>query len=100
MIRHIVMWKFKDFAEGKTKEENLATVKQKLEALPAELSIIRRMEVHINENQSPKNYDAVLISEFDSLEDLDAYKNYPPHKAISAFVAKVREGRAAVDYTI
>lgn len=100
MIRHIVMWKFKDFAEGSNREENLAAVKQKLESLPKELPIIRRMEVHINENPNPKNYDAVLISEFDNADDLETYKTYPPHQAISAFVAKVRESRACVDYTI
>ena len=33
MLKHIVMWKFKD-AEGKTKEENVEIVKNGLEALP------------------------------------------------------------------
>ena len=34
MIRHIVMWKFKEMAEGATKAENLRKVKSLLEALP------------------------------------------------------------------
>ena len=46
------------------------------------------MEVHLNENPSPKNYDAVLISEFDSLADLAAYTAHPAHQEISSFVAK------------
>ncbi len=100
MIRHIVMWKFKEVAEGVPKEENLRKVKELLEALPKTISFIRRMEVHLNENPNPKNYDAVLISEFDSMEDLAAYTSHPAHQKISAFVAKCREGRASVDYTI
>lgn len=32
MIRHIVMWKFKEMAEGATKAENLRKVKSLLEA--------------------------------------------------------------------
>ena len=54
----------------------------------------------MNENPSPKNYDAVLISEFDSLADLAAYTAHPAHQEISSFVAKCREGRASADYTI
>ena len=72
MIRHIVMWKFTETAEGATKAENLHKVKGLLEALPDPIPFIRRMAVHLNENPSPKNYDAVLISEFDSLADLAA----------------------------
>lgn len=84
MIRHIVMWKFKEMAEGATKAENLRKVKSLLEALPDTIPFIRRMEVHLNENPNPKNYDAVLVSEFDSLEDLSAYtahrriRRFPP----------------------
>lgn len=100
MIRHIVMWKFKETAEGASREENLRRVKAMLEALPETITFIRRMEVHLNENPDPKNYDAVLISEFDSLEDLAAYTCHPAHQEISAFVAKCREGRASADYTI
>lgn len=100
MIRHIVMWKFQETAEGATKEENLRRVKGMLEALPGAISFIRRMEVHLNENPNPQNYDAVLISEFDSLEDLATYTSHPAHQEISAFVAKCREGRASADYTI
>ena len=100
MIRHIVMWKFKEVAEGVPKEENLRKVKGLLGALPETISFIRRMEVHLNENPNPKNYDAVLISEFDSMEDLAAYTSHPAHRNISAFVAKCREDRASADYTI
>ena len=92
MIRHIVMWKFKEMAEGATKAENLRKVKSLLEALPD--------TIPLNENPNPKNYDAVLVSEFDSLEDLSAYTAHPAHQEISSFVAKCREGRASADYTI
>ena len=53
MIRHIVMWKFKETAEGATKAENLHKVKGLLEALPDTIPVIRRMEVHLKETPSP-----------------------------------------------
>ena len=33
MLKHIVMWKLKEFAEGKTKAENALIMKESLERL-------------------------------------------------------------------
>ena len=100
MIKHIVMWKFKDYAEGATKQENILKVKSMLEALPEKIDFIREMQVNINVNPKESMYDAVLISAFDSLEDVEKYRVHPEHKKISSFVALIREGRASVDYEI
>jgi hypothetical protein len=40
----------------------------------------------------------VLVSEFESLEALDQYKNDPRHKAVSALCKSIRTDRVAVDY--
>lgn len=98
MIRHIVMWKFKDFAEGLTREENLLKVRTMLEALPEKIDFIREMQVQINVNPKDGMYDAVLLSTFDSLEDVGRYRVHPEHKKISSYVALVKESRASVDY--
>ncbi len=98
MIKHIVMWKFKDFAQGRTKKENIELVKSMLEELPSKIDFIRSMQVHLNVNTKNGMYDAVLISTFDSLEDVAAYTVHPDHKAVSSYVALVREDRASVDY--
>ena len=100
MIKHIVMWKFKDFAEGATKQENILKVKSMLEALPGKIDFIRKMQVNVNVNPKEGMYDAVLISAFDSLEDVEKYRVHPEHKKISSFVALIREGRASVDYEV
>ena len=44
------------------------------------------------------NYDAVLVSDFAGLEELEAYKNDPRHKAVSALCKSIRVDRVAVDY--
>ena len=49
-------------------------------------------------NVGQGNYDAVLVSDFDSLEDLAAYKADPRHQAVSALCKSIRTDRAAVDY--
>ncbi|MBE6774810.1 MAG: Dabb family protein [Ruminococcaceae bacterium] len=98
MIRHIVMWKFKDFAEGLSREENLLKVKTMLEALPGKIDFIREMQVQINVNPKDGMYDAVLLSTFDTLDDVARYRVHPEHIKISSYVALIRENRASVDY--
>ena len=93
MIRHIVMWKFRPGTEAE-QEELLSG----LRALQGVVPQLLRSEVA--RNVGPGNYDAVLSSDFNSLEDLEAYKNDPRHKAVSALCKSIREHRAAVDYEV
>ena len=67
MIKHIVMWKFK---EGE--QENMLLFRDRLLALKGKIPEIRAMEVGINMSPSDRSYDAVLVSEFDSMEALKA----------------------------
>ena len=91
MIRHIVMWKFRPGTEAE-QEQFLGG----LRGLQGVIPQLKRSEVAVNVGQG--NYDAVLVSEFESLEALDAYKNDPRHKAVSALCKSIRTDRVAVDY--
>jgi len=99
MVKHIVMWKLKDFAEGRSREENIQYIKSMLEALPNVIEEIKFIEVGANINDD-RTYDAVLYSEFETVEDLAAYQKHPEHKKVSEYVGKVREGRIVGDYII
>lgn len=98
MIKHIVMWKLKDFAEGADRFENAGKIKTMLESLKGVIEQIEYIEVGVNFNTSEMAYDAVLISEFENEQKLDEYKNHPEHLKVAQFVAKVKENRAVVDY--
>ncbi len=101
MIRHIVMFKFKEEAEGKTKTENVLATKAMLDALPAKIPQILASEVRVGcEGANPENCDLVLISDFESLESLAEYIVHPDHKAVGAFMRPLRESRACVDFEI
>lgn len=99
MLTHIVMWQFKDEAEGKTKAQNCAFIKEMLETLPSKIPFIRSLEIGINEYASSMSADMVLISEFDSKEDLDLYAVHPEHVRVSEYVAKVRSSRMVCDFS-
>ena len=100
MVKHIVMWKFKDHAEGLSKEENIIKVKSMLEALPGKIDFIREMQVEVNVNPKYGMYDAMLISDFDSIEDVEKYRVHPEHKKVSSYVALIKTDRASVDYEV
>ncbi|HUJ17218.1 MAG TPA: Dabb family protein [Nitrospirota bacterium] len=98
MIKHIVLWKLKPEAEGATKDQNAAFMKRELEALKAKIPQIKHIEVGLNLIPSDAAHDVALYSEFATEQDLDIYQKHPDHLRIAAFVAKVRESRAVVDY--
>lgn len=98
MLKHIVMFKVKDSAEGAGKEENVQRIKSKLEALPGRIEEIRFFEVGANSISNGAAYDLVLCSEFDGKEELFRYQKHPEHVKVLEFVNKVCENRAVVDY--
>ena len=91
MIRHIVMWKFRPGTEAEQ-----ARFLEGLKNLQGVIPQLLKSEVAVNVGAD--NYDAVLVSEFESLEALEIYKNDPRHKAVSALCKSIREDRVAVDY--
>ena len=100
MIKHIVLFRFKDFAEGANKAENIKSLKSKLEALEDIIGEIKFFEVGINFDNSDAAYDLALCSEFESKEDLYSYQKHPEHAKVVDFVKKVCENRVVVDYVI
>lgn len=91
MIRHIVMWKFRPGTEAE--QEQFLTGLRGLQGVVPQL-LCSEVAVNVGEG----NYDAVLVSEFESLEALEAYKNDPRHKAVSQLCKSIRVDRVAVDY--
>lgn len=99
MLTHIVMWKFLAEADGRTKAENMALVREKLEALRPLVPEIKSMELHTDIGADREPFDMVLLTKFDHAEALQTYQHHPAHKLVSAFVSGVRSARAVVDYT-
>lgn len=94
MIKHIVMWRLKE--EGK--DENALKMKEMLEALPAKVPGVIKLEVGVNVVASETASDVCLYSEFNSLEEMDAYQVHPEHQKCVEFIKSVAVERRAVDY--
>jgi len=99
IIRHIVMFRFHEEADGRTKAENLAIAKKMLEDLQGVVPTLISSQVSLaHEEQNPANYDLVLVAEYESMEALEAYRVHPAHQEVGRFMAKVRDLRACIDF--
>ena len=100
MIRHVVMWKFKDNAGGKTKLENMEWVREHLYALLPVIPEIKRMEIGFDVKHTEMSMDLMLLTEFDSMEALAVYAEHPEHLKVSKYVRSVIETRVVLDCEI
>jgi hypothetical protein len=99
MVKHIVLFKLKDNVELDVKQNVMRNFKQAIEALPAEIDFIRKVEVGLNINCC-ETWDIALYSEFDSLDDVKRYAVHPSHVAAAKLLADVKESRSCVDYEV
>lgn len=100
MVRHVVLWKFKENAEGRTRRENMELVKERLLALPALIPQIRKLEVAFDQRGTEFSADVMLLTEFDSMEALESYIVHPDHQAVGSLVRSVTELRMSHDCEI
>lgn len=91
MLKHVVLWKLKDPAQG-------PELKRRLEALVGQVPSIRSFEVGLNVVAADTASDVVLVSSFDDLAGLQAYVEHPAHQRVVDFVKQVVSERRAVDY--
>ena len=98
MIKHIVMIKVKEFGSQEKKTEVIRQLKKQIDDLVGVIEQIRFFETGLNISESPAAYDLVLISEFDSLEDLDIYRKHPDHVKVLDTLAEVKDKITVVDY--
>ena len=100
MIKHIVMWKLKDFAEGSDRASNAVKMKQKLDACANIVPGMLAFEVTLAQPGLEATYDVVLYSEFADKAALEAYAQHPTHKAVAPFIGAIREARQCMDYEV
>ena len=96
MVKHIVLFKLKDEAPADEKLAAMNSFKAAIEALPAKISVIRKIEVGLNINPA----EAWSIALYSELDDVKYYAAHPDHVAAGKLIAAVKESRACVDYEI
>jgi hypothetical protein len=100
MIRHIVMFRLKDFSSAEEKLKAAKAVKAELLAMKEKIPVIREFEVGINVTVDTSAFDVVINSSFESSEDLETYRIHPDHQAFIRFNKNYSISKAVIDYTI
>jgi hypothetical protein len=100
MVKHIVMWRFKDSAEDGNKKTNIKIAKDGLMSLKGKVESLVSIEVGVNINNSDAAYDLALYTEFKDLKGLDEYQNHPEHLKVAGFIRKVVGSRVVADYEV
>jgi heme-degrading monooxygenase HmoA len=100
MIKHIVMWKLKEEAEGADRATNAREMKRRLDECAAIVPGIITFEVTLAQPGLEATYDVVLYSKFADRAALAAYMAHPVHQAVVPFIGAIREGRQCMDYEV
>jgi hypothetical protein len=98
MIRHLVMFKLRDFSTPEEKMKAAETVRAELLALKKKIPVILDYEVGINFTADDAAYDLVINSVFSSKEDLKTYQVHPDHQAFILFNKNYSAKKVVLDY--
>lgn len=97
MVKHIVMWSFKEEVGAQERVEASAKIKEGLEGLVGVVPGLKSAYV-VTEPISSSSHDLCLITEFDTAEELKAYATNPDHVKVATFVRSVTCNRACMDF--
>lgn len=98
MINHVVLFKLKDYPKEE-KAQIISELKNLLEGLKDKIGEVKFIEVGTNYELQAKSYDIALLSHFENIEDLNAYRVHPEHLKVVERIKETTSERAAVDYS-
>jgi len=100
MLRHIVMWKLKEHAEGNDRATNRLKAKALLESCARLHPGTLHFQVGTAQEGLDCTYDVVLDSSFTDRAALAAYQNHPDHVAIKPFMKAIVAERQCMDFEV
>ncbi len=91
MIKHVVIFKLKENAP-------VEEIKKRIKNLKNEIKNIKEITVGTDIGYDKSASDLCLITELETLEDLDIYAKHPKHLDVIAFIKPYVIERRAVDF--
>ena len=82
MIKHVVMWRYKN-------ESDIETARKELEGMRGKIPSMFSIEIGVNFLIGPASYDLVLITEHEDRTVLDAYQADPVHRGVKNVLGKL-----------
>ena len=78
--------------------ENIAKTRDVLLSMQGKIEFLRGLKVELDIRHGESSYDIVLIAQFSSMDDFNAYLVHPVHVEVAKYIASVLESAAAVCY--
>ncbi len=100
MIRHIVMFRLREYPTAAEKQKAAGEVLDELRKLPEKIHVIRSFEAGANICSDAWAFDIALDLTFDSEADLEIYRYHPDHQAFIAFNRNYSASKVVVDFVI
>ena len=97
MVRHVLIWQFKDELSADEKVAAAKKIKAELEALVGVVPGLKELTV-VTTPMASSNADLLLDSIMESPADYDVYKDHPAHVAAATYVRSVVKSRVCMDY--
>ena len=97
MVKHILLWQFKDELSAEEKKAAAEKCKRDLEALVGVVPGLISLKVVIDPIPS-SNVDMMLDSTLEDQAAYDGYKVHPVHVAAANYVRSVVKSRTCMDY--
>lgn len=92
MIYHVVFFKLEDKSA-----ENIEKARSVLMSMNGKISELKNIEVGIDIVHSDKSYDIALVTSFDDIEGLEAYRINPEHLKVREYMLSIGDF-IVVDY--
>jgi len=67
-------------------------------SMRGKIEFLRDLKVELDIRHGASSYDIMLITQFASMKDLEAYLIHPAHVEVAKYIASVLESAAAVCY--
>lgn len=98
MINHVVLFKLKKYGSDSEKQNMISGIEDALLGLSGKIQELKYIEVGVNYELVSKSYDICLITHFETVEQLDAYRIHPEHLKVGELIGQHAVERAAVDF--
>lgn len=98
MINHVVLFKLKKYNSDSEKQTVISNIEEALLSLTGKIDELIYIEVGVNYDLAAKSHDICLISHFETVDQLDAYRIHPEHLKVAELIGQHAIERAAVDY--
>ena len=98
MVKHIILWRWKDALKEEEKTQAGLRIKHGLEDLAGKIEGLEEIHVILN-TMTSSNYDIMLECTFSDAEALAYYTAHPLHVAVKdQIIVPVTKDRACFDY--